>query len=373
MVRRLSSYASAALWVIALAASSAQAAPRDLAECRAIGNDASRLACYDILAAATQASSTSPAPATPVPNPGIASSPSSRGAIAGNDPQEGAGDGAAHLKLAEAPTTLLGRAWELDDENRGHILRIRPYKPVYILPLFHSRRPNQYPTTPSAGHTVSDSLDLSQDEAKLQISLKTKLAENLLGNNGDLWFGYTQTSRWQVYNGGISRPFRETNHEPEVMLVWRTDYDLAGWRGRFFNLSLNHQSNGQSLPLSRSWNRLMLSANLEKDDWTLSVRPWWRLPESANKDDNPDIANYLGRADINLVRRWGDHQFSVLLRHSLRTGENSRGAVQLDYAFPIAGEMRGHLQWFSGYGESMIDYNHRATYYGLGVSLLEWY
>ena len=341
------------------------AAAQTLADCRAIPDNARRLACYDALAPATAPRPLTTAGAIPVHTPVAADNP------VGSADSEPAGS--AHLKLAAGPTTLLDRAWELDDDSRGHILRIRPYKPVYILPLFHGNRPNQTPSTPSPGHTVSDSLDLSKDEAKLQISFKSKLAEDVFGNNGDLWFGYTQSSRWQVYNGGISRPFRETNHEPEVMLVWRTDYDLAGWRGRFFNLSLNHQSNGQSLPLSRSWNRLMLSANLEKGDWTLSLRPWWRLPESANKDDNPDIANYLGRADLNLVRRWGNHQFSLLLRHSLRTGENSRGAAQLDYAFPIAGELRGHLQWFSGYGESMVDYNHRANYYGLGVSLLEWY
>lgn len=317
-----------------------------LADCRAIAADDLRLACYDRIADGTPAvggkADLSDVTAPPAVTPALAS-------------------------------TLLGRAWELEPETRGHILRIRPYQPVYLLPAFHTDHPNRQPSSPSAGHGVAEPIDLSNTEAKLQISLKTKVMEDIFGNNGDLWFGYTQSSRWQVYNGGLSRPFRETNHEPEAMLVWRTDYDFLGWRGRFLNLSLNHQSNGRSLPLSRSWNRLMLSAALERDNWTMTLRPWWRLPESRSKDDNPDIADYVGRADLLLVRRTDNHQFSVLLRHTLRSGEASRGAVQLDYAFPIAGELRGHLQWFSGYGESLIDYNHRANYFGLGVSLLEWY
>ncbi len=274
---------------------------------------------------------------------------------------------------AKNPESLLGKAWELDAGQRDRILRIRPYKPVYLLPYFHASQPNRAPASPSPGHAQTTPLSLSADEAKLQFSLKSRLATDLIAGNGDLWFGYTQSSRWQVFNDGFSRPFRETNHEPELMLIWRSDYEIAGWRGRFFNLAINHQSNGRSLPLSRSWNRVMLSADLERADWTLSLRPWWRVPESAEKDDNPDIARYLGRADLNLVRRWGGHQFSLTMRHSLRSGRDSHGAVQLDWGFPMAGDLRGHLQWFSGYGESLIDYNHRANYFGLGVSLLEWY
>ena len=322
-----------------------------LGDCRALANESQRLACYDRLAERADAKLIDAPLAAPAP----ADTPH------------------AAQPLQDGAPSLLGKAWELDPGQRGHILRVRPYQPVYLLPLYHAAQPNQQPSSPAAAHTVSSPLGLGANEAKLQISLKTKIAEDLFGDNGDLWFGYTQTSRWQVYNGGISRPFRETNHEPELMGVWRTDYDFLGWRGRLVNLSLNHQSNGRSLPLSRSWNRIMLSTSLERDNWTLSIRPWWRVPESTDKDDNPDISNYLGRADVQLVRTSGKHQLSALLRHNLRAGDNSRGALQLDYAFPIAGEMRGHVQWFSGYGESLIDYNHRSNYIGVGVSLVEWY
>lgn len=322
---------------------------QSLGECRRLADNAERLACYDALGK----EESRPADAVTI--------------------QANSATAAPGLKSPETGDTLLGRAWELDPDERGRILRIRPYKPVYILPGFHTSRTNPYPSSPSAGHTSTTDSGQSSDEAKLQISLKTKLGEDLFGNNGDLWFGYTQTSRWQVYSANTSRPFRETNHEPELMLVWRTDYSLAGWRARALSLGINHQSNGRSLPLSRSWNRVIAGIALEKDNWTLTFRPWWRIPEAGTQDDNPDIANYLGRADLQLVKSWGQQQFSVLLRHSLRDGRNNHGALQVDYAFPLAGSLRGHLQWFSGYGESMIDYNHRANYYGVGVSLIEWY
>ena len=341
-------------------AMAAPASAVNLADCRAVVKDSERLACYDSFTASREAS-----PARAGVGPDAPQADTGRGIRPDSVPASSAD--------SEAADSLLAKAWDLDPDQRGHIFRIRPYQPVYILPFFHAADPNRRPSSPSAGRTVTESIDLSSTEAKLQFSLKTKLLEDVLGSDGDLWFGYTQSSRWHVYNRGESRPFRETNHEPELMYVWRTDYDLLGWRGRLVNLGINHQSNGRSLPLSRSWNRVMLSTSLEKDNWTMTLRPWWRVSERTSKDDNPDISNYLGRADLHLVRTAGKHQFSALLRHSLRGGDDSHGAVQLDYAFPITGDLRGHLQWFSGYGESLIDYNHRSNYIGVGVSLLEWY
>lgn len=275
-------------------------------------------------------------------------------------------------KAGSGPSLLEDR-WELESDLGDFIFR--PYKPVYFFPVFYKNDPNEQPTTDNPLTSVTEPLNLDHTEAKFQISFKTKMANDLLGGNADLWLGYTQTSRWQIYNSKESRPFRETNHEPEFILAWHTKYNLLGYRGRLFSLSLNHQSNGQDEPQSRSWNRVIATIGLEKPDWVIQFRPWWRIPETSDEEDeNPDISDYLGRAELLVVHRRGNtHQISTLIRHSLKGGKESRGSIALNWSYPCFDRLRCHAQIFSGYGESLIDYNHRSTTLGLGVALLEWY
>jgi phospholipase A1 len=328
----------------------------DASRCTAIGDDAARLACYDrALRRAPSDAVASPSPPVPSPAPGARTRVYDRDTAAAP---------AAH-------PSLLDSRWELDEASKQGEFHIRAYKPVYLLPFFFTSRTNRTPSSPAEGRTVSESRELQKSEAVYQLSLKTKLWENVFGDNGDLWTGYTQTSHWQVYNGKISRPFSETNYEPELTLAFRTDYDVLGWNGRLLGFTINHQSNGQSQPLSRSWNRAMLNVGFEREGWSVMLRPWWRIHD--DNDDNPDISDYVGRGDVQIVRVWRGHEFALMLRHSLRGGDRSRGAAQFDWAFPLVGELRGHLQLFRGYGQSLIDYNHDAWYAGIGVSLLEWY
>ncbi len=274
------------------------------------------------------------------------------------------------------PSSLLDSRWELDadsaEDPKPAAFCIRPFRPIYLMPFFYTTRANQMPSSPVPDNTVSTPEGIDRAELKYQISLKTKLVNDIFGNNGDLWLGYTQVSHWQIFNEDLSRPFRETNYEPEANLVFRTNFDVFGWKARMLDFGLVHQSNGRSDPRSRSWNRATASLGLERGNWTVIARPWWRMFE-IGEDNNPDISDYMGRGDLQIVKVSGDAQYALLLRHSLRGGDRSHGAVQFDWAFPIAPPLRGHVQIFNGYGESMIDYNHRAWYAGIGVSLIEWY
>lgn len=286
----------------------------------------------------------------------------------------------SNIYAVEAPNlkpdlSLLDSRWELSPESKLGTWNIRAYQPVYLMPVFWTTNKNERPQSENPENTVTeaDEKHLTSNEAKFQLSLKTKALENIFGNHGDLWLSYTQSSRWQVYNGDESRPFRETNYEPEASLVFRTNYEVLGLNWRMLGLTLNHQSNGRSDPWSRSWNRVMLNFGFERDNFALMVRPWYRIEEDFKDDNNPDITDYIGRGDINAFYRWKEHDFSLLLRHSFKGGDDNRGAVRFDWSFPINGRLRGTFQLFDGYGESMIDYNHRATYLGLGVSLMNWY
>ncbi|MCU4323514.1 MULTISPECIES: phospholipase A [Acinetobacter] len=269
--------------------------------------------------------------------------------------------------------SLLDSRWELSPESKLGTWNIRSYQPVYVLPGFWTSEKNEFPESPNERNTVTEDQNLKSMEAKFQLSLKTKAVENIFGNNGDIWLAYTQSSRWQVYNSEESRPFRETNYEPEASIVFRTNYDLFGLDWRMLGLTINHQSNGRSDPLSRSWNRVMLNLGFERNNFALMLRPWYRFEEDLPDDNNPDIVDYVGRGDLTAFYRWKDHDFSLMLRHTLKGGDDSRGAAQFDWSFPISGRLRGHFQLFDGYGESLIDYNHKATYVGLGVSLMNWF
>jgi phospholipase A1 len=267
----------------------------------------------------------------------------------------------------------LSTRWELADSLRNPVFTITPYKPVYLLPVVWTSSPNYAPSRENeAVETTNDSIALDPTELKFQLSLKIKAVQGLFKGNGDLWIGYTQTSRMQIFNSALSRPFRETNYEPEVLLSFRTNYRLLGFTGRLLTAGLVHQSNGRAEPLSRSWNRIVAQIGLERRSTTLLFRPWWRIPEASSRDDNPEIENFLGSGEFLIMHGIHRHLFTLQVRSSVLIDPFLGGSVMGEWSYTVRGNLKLYLQVFHGYGESMIDYNHEQTMVGLGVTLLEW-
>ncbi|MDO3721682.1 phospholipase A [Marinobacter sp. chi1] len=245
------------------------------------------------------------------------------------------------------------------------------YRPTYILPISYVVDPNPAPASPTLGATSYD-YDLEKEEAKYQISFKVPLLTGLMHKRTTLWFGYTQKSFWQVYNRDSSAPFRETNYEPEIFVRYQADWKLGKGNLNALTFGFNHQSNGQSEPRSRSWNRLMGSAGYSYGRWLFLVQPWYRIPEDRDDDDNPDIERYLGHANyITVYKLTEDRTLSMRLMNNLRS-ENNKTSVELGYSFPMGDTVRGFIQYYNGYGESLIDYNQRIQRFGIGVMLNDW-
>jgi phospholipase A1 len=279
------------------------------------------------------------------------------------------------VKTVDETHRLLGQRMTIEALNRSNRFVLTPHKRNYVLPVTYKDHPYRQPYLDANASFA----DLDYAEAEFQFSVKILLREGLLGDNGHLYLGYTNHSLWQVYNRENSAPFRETNHQPELILSFTNDWEILGFHNVLNELILNHQSNGQSGLLSRSWNRIMLNSVFERGNLAFSFTPWYRLPEDKQKypgdprgDDNPDIEKYLGHFEFNGAWQHKKEIFSFTLRNNLRS--HNKGALELGWTFPFSHRLpkvRGYVKYLNGYGHSLIDYNDSAQLIGLGIAFTD--
>jgi phospholipase A1/A2 len=248
-----------------------------------------------------------------------------------------------------------------------------PHRPNFLLPITRHTRPSDSASVSGADKNF---------EALFQTSFKFPLSRPLFG--GAVWpfFAYTGRAWWQVYDNDRSSPFREYNHEPEFLLgLPGSSIEFYGWKHRLSVLGFNHQSNGRTEPGSRSWNRLTAEVFLDrgKQNWA-SLKLWTRLGERSKEqvgsegDDNPDISRYLGHFEFKTGRVYENgNQLSAMIRRNL--GSRGKGALQIDLSIPTryAPSVRWYVHGFTGYGESLIDYNVKINRVGAGIMLNDWF
>jgi len=318
------------------------------AACRAEPDDRQRLACYD------RSFGASPAASIPEPgNPKVAAEPITPG----------------------TPVSLMSKTWELNENDRRESFVVRTFLPNFLLPLHYTSSINRSPSSPT--HPVSPTNEnYRQIEAKLQISLRAKVIEDLLLPGANLWVAYTQRSLWQIWDSADSAPFRSTDYQPEAIYVVPVPANMGelpfGWNLRMLQLGFAHQSNGQQDPLSRSWNRAYVGAGLEHGNFGVMLKANHRLHEK-NKDDNPDLTDFIGLGEVAMNWFAGSATVNLSWRPNLHAID--RGSLQLDWTYPVFANQPAGLRWyvqmFSGFGETLLDYNHRQTRLGAGLTLFQ--
>lgn len=268
-------------------------------------------------------------------------------------------------KAAMAITTNKPSAYEKKHQAEKalskNLLGIVLYHPNYILPAYYTQSPDYAVYR----NNTPDSQKVQRMEFKAQLSILIPVVSDVFGyQKTALNLAYTQISYWQVY--AASQYFRETDYEPEAFLVW---HPKINW---FVHAGVVHQSNGRGGEYERSWNRVYSDVIFARGDWYFSIKPWVLIFKSQSSDlHNPNIRHFLGNGRFLVAYKFGGNEISLMSRNNLQSGFK-RGAVALDISRHLYSHFNVYLQFFSGYGQSLIEYNHRTNALGIGFSLNNW-
>ena len=259
---------------------------------------------------------------------------------------------------AQAPTVLEKKLANQIKASENPV-SIALFKPTYVLPYYYTASPDY---AVYANNTPNNQ-NVMNSEFKSQFSFLVPLTYNVFGwQDSALEIAYTQLNFWQVY--ADSEYFRETNYEPELF-IQKLDQN---W---LFRSGIDHQSNGRGGMYERSWNRAYFTTQVSGTDWLISLKVWAVIfPADSVDAHNPDIVHYLGRDDLILSKKWGKTTFS-LEAQNLESGL-TRGFIEPTISYQLTQHMAVYGEFFSGYGQSLIEYNHRTQAAGIGIAFNNW-
>jgi outer membrane phospholipase A len=216
--------------------------------------------------------------------------------------------------------------------------------------------------------------------AKFQISLRFRLFDDhgRLARRmpwiDDVYLSFSQTALWDL--GELSKPFKDSSYRPRLFYG---NYDLARFLDGNLRLGfeggVGHESNGKEGDDSRSYNMLYARPTLtygDPDGFRAYFAPL--IHNYIAESDNPDIDDYRGYVDwLFGVGSKGGLDFWGVLRKGTRS---DYGSVELSASYPLSklsgGDLTGWLmlQYFNGYGESLLDYNRKLdSQLRLGIAI----
>ena len=243
-------------------------------------------------------------------------------------------------------STALDSTPQGDQNGRNFgFLGLKYYEPIYML----------------FTHDFSKKPDRKADELHFEFSFERPITYDALGFGEKISFAYAQNSWWQITQD--SAPFRESNYRPELYVSAPVPFADE------LKIGAMHESNGKGGEESRSWNRLYTQSTWSADGFSITPRAWYAFWLDRT---NEDIADYMGYGDLRASYTFGKQRLSALWRNNLHFDGSNRGAIELNYSFPIFNSgFYGYLRYFNGYGESLADYKRSVNKIGIGLSFVE--
>ena len=207
-------------------------------------------------------------------------------------------------------------------------------------------------------------------DIKFQISIRHRLTKTVLPYNTFLMLTYTQKSFWDIY--AKSAPFTDNNYNPGLALVKPVIYknQLRGTA----TFALEHESNGRDSIESRGWNYLVLSGVYFFNAY-FSIQPkiWYGILDKGDKLEgggNRDLYKYRGYGLIAFNYRSLNDKFwvSAIINPRNKFG-NINTQIELNIKLNPKSNQYFFIQWYDGYGESLLDYNKYSSMIRAGICL----
>ncbi|MBR0493269.1 MAG: phospholipase A [Muribaculaceae bacterium] len=200
-------------------------------------------------------------------------------------------------------------------------------------------------------------------DVKFQISFQQRLTKSVLPWNTYLYLFYTQKAMWNVFERSL--PFHDLNFNPGIGL---SRYIILKNQliGKI-TMMIEHESNGRDGTASRSWNKISWAGEAYVSPNLMAHAKFW-IP-IIDGQYNKDILNYMGISQAGFQAKSSDDKWVLDMTLVKRKGWNLNfnTIVQLGYRINHNSNQFIMLQYYNGYGESMLDYNqyHSRIRFGL--------
>ncbi len=207
----------------------------------------------------------------------------------------------------------------------------------------------------------------NNSDIKFQISVAQRVNNKIMADNMFFYLTYTQKSFWNAYQE--SSPFSDNNYNPAI--VFR-NYFLIKGKTAFAGLNLEHESNGLSGNNSRAWSFFLIEGNIEYSSQLLFDINFW-IPFSI-AEENSDMLDYKGIGNVKLTYATKDRRLGTSFMLNPRKGlGNMNFSVEIFGRFKKWNNPYVFLQYYNGYDESMLYYNHYVSMLRIGFVLKSQY